>query len=56
MRLQQGFSVRTFLRWLFAGTVRPSVVSCILYAVEHLEVHHCTVVCQRFVIDKNAVE
>ena len=31
MRLQQEFSIRTFIRCLFAGTVRPSAVSCILY-------------------------
>jgi len=31
MRLQQEFSIRTFIPCLFAGTVRPSVVSCILY-------------------------
>ena len=30
MRLQQEFSIRTFIRCLFAGTVRPSAVSCIL--------------------------
>ena len=29
MRLQQEFSIRTFIRCLFAG--RPSAVSCILY-------------------------
>ena len=30
MCLQQEFSIRIFIRCLFAGNVRPSVVSCIL--------------------------
>ena len=57
MRLQQGVSVRTFIRWLFAGTVHPSVFPAFcINPVDHLEVRRRTVVCQRFVIDKNVVE